>query len=107
MWCILAPASQNDGTVKSVERALALLAAVASSDSPPYAKDLAERVGMPLPTAFHLLKTLVGANYLTKESKTYALGDEISRLNAALERSYAPPAQLREALAKLAYTGLV
>ena len=99
----MAAASDSNGTVRSVERALALLEAVATADSPPYAKDLAERVGLSLPTAFHLLKTLVRANYLTKDSKTYALGDQISRLNAALEHSYAPPARLREILTKLAY----
>jgi len=99
----LTAVSDSNGTVKSVERALALLEAVATADSPPYAKDLAERVGLSLPTAFHLLKTLVNANYLSKESKTYALGDQISLLNSALERAYAPPARLRETLAKLAY----
>jgi len=91
------------GTIRSVQRALDLLSTVASFDAPPQAKDLADLLGLPLPTAFHLLKTLVDAGYLVKEAKTYRLGPEIPRLNAALERAYSVPGWMRETLARLAY----
>ncbi len=79
------------------------MSTIASFESPPQAKDLADKLGLPLPTAFHLLKTLVDAGYLVKEPKTYWLRPEIPRLNAALERAYAIPGWMREALARLAY----
>lgn len=94
---------ESKGTVRSVQRALDLMSTIASFEHPPQAKDLADKLGLPLPTAFHLLKTLVDAGYLIKESKTYWLGPEIPRLNAALERAYAIPGWMREALARLAY----
>lgn len=99
------PAAEQEsrGTVRSVHRALDLMSTIASFEHPPQAKDLADKLGLPLPTAFHLLKTLVDAGYLVKESKTYWLGPEIPRLNAALERAYAIPGWMREALARLAY----
>jgi len=93
----------SSGTVKSVERALQLMNIIASMDLPPQAKDLADTLGLPLPTTFHLLKTLVKAGYLVKESRTYRLGPEIPKLNAALERAYALPGWMRESLARLAY----
>jgi IclR family transcriptional regulator, acetate operon repressor len=93
----------SSGTVRSVQRALKLMNIIASMDSPPQAKDLADTLGLPLPTTFHLLKTLVDAGYLVKESRTYRLGPEIPKLSAALERAYAIPGWMRESLARLAY----
>ena len=96
-------AESSSGTVRSVQRALQLMNIIAAADAPPQAKELADTLGLPLPTTFHLLKTLVEAGYLIKEAKTYRLGPEIPKLSAALERAYALPGWMRESLARLAY----
>ena len=96
-------AESSSGTVKSVQRALEIMNIIARTDAPPQAKELADTLGMPLPTTFHLLKTLVDAGYLVKESRTYRLGPEIPKLSAALERAYAIPGWMRESMARLAY----
>ncbi|MBB2890466.1 IclR family transcriptional regulator [Flexivirga oryzae] len=60
--------------IGSVQRALRLLEAVAASEDPVSAKSLARMVGLPLPTTYHLLRTLVHEGYLRKLTEGYALG---------------------------------
>ncbi|MFF3288572.1 IclR family transcriptional regulator [Streptomyces sp. NPDC003023] len=66
--------------IGSVQRALRLLdAAGAHPDGAP-AKLLAREAGIPLPTAYHLLRTLTHENYLRRRNGVYALGSAVERL---------------------------
>lgn len=73
--------------ITSVQRALHLLDAVGSSAEPVSAKALARRIGLPLATTYHLLRTLVHEGYLRKLPDGYILGDRIEALGSA------PPAR--------------
>lgn len=65
--------------IGSVQRALRLLEAVAASEEAVTAKHLARIVGLPLPTAYHLLRTLVFEGYLSKTGDGYLLGPAASQ----------------------------
>ncbi|MER7758405.1 helix-turn-helix domain-containing protein [Streptomyces sp. NPDC097619] len=66
--------------IGSVQRALRLLeAAGAHRDGAP-AKQLAREAGLPLPTAYHLLRTLTHEGYLRRESGVFLLGEAAGRL---------------------------
>jgi DNA-binding IclR family transcriptional regulator len=62
------------------------------------AKQLAREAGLPLPTAYHLLRTLSHERYLRREKGVFVLGDAVGRLalgGAQQERR----SQLQDALA--------
>ncbi len=61
--------------IHSVVRALRLLDAVGASAVPLTAKQLARRAGLPLSTAYHLLRTLEHEEYLQRTRTGYVLGD--------------------------------
>ncbi|WP_335932404.1 IclR family transcriptional regulator [Streptomyces sp. PTD5-9] len=66
--------------IGSVQRALRLLeAAGAHRDGAP-AKQLAREAGLPLPTAYHLLRTLTHEGYLRRENGVFRLGGAARRL---------------------------
>ncbi|HEX6445910.1 MAG TPA: IclR family transcriptional regulator [Streptosporangiales bacterium] len=68
--------------ITSVQRALRLLDAVGESSRPLTAKVLARRTGQPLPTTYHLLRTLVHEGYLRRvDGSGYLLGDRVSALS--------------------------
>lgn len=61
--------------IQSVQRAFRLLEAVSDLDERATAKSLAHRTGIALPTAYHLLRTLVHDGYLQRLGDgTYSLG---------------------------------
>ncbi|MEU9096619.1 IclR family transcriptional regulator C-terminal domain-containing protein [Streptomyces sp. NPDC048361] len=60
--------------IGSVQRALRLLEAVASHTDGAPAKQLAREAGLPLPTAYHLLRTLTHEGYLRRQSGVFVLG---------------------------------
>lgn len=66
--------------IGSVQRALHLLDAVGASARPVTAKALARSVGLPLPTTYHLLRTLVHEGYLGKLDDGYVLGEQVGVL---------------------------
>ncbi|MER5809165.1 helix-turn-helix domain-containing protein [Streptomyces sp. NPDC002033] len=66
--------------IGSVQRALRLLEAVGSHSGGAPAKQLAREAGLPLPTAYHLLRTLTHEGYLRRESGVFLLGDAAGRL---------------------------
>ncbi|MGI5444461.1 IclR family transcriptional regulator [Streptomyces sp. CA-243310] len=66
--------------IGSVQRALRLLEAVASHSEGAPAKQLAREAGLPLPTAYHLLRTLSHEGYLRREGGVFVLGDAAGRL---------------------------
>nr|WP_255526588.1 IclR family transcriptional regulator C-terminal domain-containing protein [Saccharopolyspora sp. HNM0983] len=70
--------------ITSVQRALRLLDAVAELPDGATAKYLARSTGLKLPTAYHLLRTLVYEGYLHKvDDGTFVLGERVSELNTA------------------------
>ncbi|MFE0700189.1 IclR family transcriptional regulator [Streptomyces sp. NPDC058872] len=66
--------------IGSVQRALRLLEAVASHVEGAPAKQLARETGLPLPTTYHLLRTLTHEGYLVREKGVFVLGDAAVRL---------------------------
>jgi len=66
--------------IGSVQRALRLLEAVASHAEGAPAKQLARETGLPLPTTYHLLRTLTHEGYLVRDKGVFVLGDAAVRL---------------------------
>ncbi|MFB7411832.1 IclR family transcriptional regulator [Streptomyces sp. NPDC056202] len=66
--------------IGSVQRALRLLEAVASHADGAPAKQLARETGLPLPTTYHLLRTLTHEGYLLRDKGVFVLGDAAARL---------------------------
>ncbi|MFF8916827.1 IclR family transcriptional regulator [Streptomyces sp. NPDC015032] len=66
--------------IGSVQRALRLLEAVGAHRQGAPAKQLAREAGLPLPTAYHLLRTLTHEGYLRRESGVFLLGTAAERL---------------------------
>ncbi|MFF5701649.1 IclR family transcriptional regulator [Streptomyces sp. NPDC012794] len=66
--------------IGSVQRALRLLEAAGSHSGGAPAKQLAREAGLPLPTAYHLLRTLTHEGYLRRQSGVFVLGDAAGRL---------------------------
>ncbi|MFE6127119.1 IclR family transcriptional regulator [Streptomyces sp. NPDC056437] len=66
--------------IGSVQRALRLLEAAASHREGAPAKVLAREAAIPLPTAYHLLRTLTHEDYLRREKGVFVLGEAVGRL---------------------------
>lgn len=66
--------------IGSVQKALRLLEAVSASEDLVSAKKLSRLAGLPLPTTYHLLRTLTFEGYLHKADGGYHLGPSV--LNA-------------------------
>ncbi|WP_078876884.1 helix-turn-helix domain-containing protein [Streptomyces sp. 150FB] len=66
--------------IGSVQRALRLLESASSYPDGAPAKQLAREAGLPLPTAYHLLRTLTYEGYLRRENGVFLLGDAVHRL---------------------------
>ncbi|MFJ8310174.1 MULTISPECIES: IclR family transcriptional regulator [unclassified Streptomyces] len=66
--------------IGSVQRALRLLEAAGSHMDGAPAKQLAREAGLPLPTAYHLLRTLTHEGYLRRENGVFVLGAAAERL---------------------------
>ena len=76
------PAQQSATLIGSVQRAMRLLEAVAGRPYGATAKQLAREVGLALPTAYHLLRTLTHEGYLRREKGLFFLGEAAERLSA-------------------------
>lgn len=63
-----------------MQRALRLLEAVGSHADGAPAKQLARETALPLPTAYHLLRTLTHEGYLRRDNGVFVLGDAAARL---------------------------
>lgn len=86
--------------INSVIRALSLLEAVADARRPATAKQLARRTAIPLPTTYHLLRTLVHEGYLIRREGGYLIGDQVGHLGRA-HRPHAVPQRARQVLRSL------
>jgi DNA-binding IclR family transcriptional regulator len=72
-------ASREQALVRSLQRGLRLINAVGEM-GPANAKQLARRTDMPLPTAYHLLRTLVHDQYVMRlDDGSYVLGERLGR----------------------------
>lgn len=74
-----APEKSSAGrTVQSIERAFALLEAIARSDEPLGLAELSRSTGLHTSTAFHLIRTLVVLGYVRQEaSRRYCIGPRL------------------------------
>lgn len=89
--------------IRSVRRAAELLEHVATSPEGCTATDAADAVGVPVPTAYHLLTTLVDAGLLAKDDRRrYRLGAKVGLLAEAFLAQVSAPAYLVERLRELA-----
>ncbi|MQA10019.1 MAG: helix-turn-helix domain-containing protein [Pseudonocardiaceae bacterium] len=72
--------SREPTLIMSVRRAFRLLEAVSEQERAVPAKQLARQTGLPLPTTYHLLRTLVHEGYVRKLDDGYVLGDGVDAL---------------------------
>jgi len=87
-------ASRPAGVVQSVDRALALLEALASAGSPVGVGELAERTGLPQGTVHRLLQGLHRRGYVRHDaSRKYSVGTAALRLGDAAQQSLARSAR--------------
>lgn len=87
--------------IGSVQRAFRLLEAVSAHENGAPAKQLARETGLPLATAYHLLRTLVHDGYVRKlDDGGFILGDRLQTLHTA-GRTQALLSRIRPALAAL------
>ncbi|MDG9718577.1 IclR family transcriptional regulator C-terminal domain-containing protein [Streptomyces sp. DH24] len=81
-----APASTQPASatlIGSVQRAVRLLERVAEHEHGAPAKQLARETGLALPTAYHLLRTLVYEGYLRRDKGLFFLGSAAERLSSS------------------------
>ncbi|MFF8968737.1 IclR family transcriptional regulator [Streptomyces sp. NPDC014995] len=69
--------------IGSVQRAMRLLERVAEHACGAPAKQLARETGLALPTAYHLLRTLVHEGYLHRDKGLFFLGEAAERLGSS------------------------
>ncbi|WP_330458774.1 helix-turn-helix domain-containing protein [Streptomyces sp. NBC_00820] len=69
--------------IGSVQRAMRLLETVATHEYGAPAKQLARETGLALPTAYHLLRTLVHEGYLRRDKGLFFLGAAAERLSSS------------------------
>nr|WP_269805591.1 IclR family transcriptional regulator C-terminal domain-containing protein [Streptomyces geranii] len=69
--------------IGSVQRAMRLLESVATHEHGAPAKQLARETGLALPTAYHLLRTLVFEGYLRRDKGLFFLGEAAERLGSS------------------------
>ncbi|MFF8591673.1 IclR family transcriptional regulator [Streptomyces sp. NPDC015220] len=76
------PARTAQTLIGSVQRAMRLLETVAGHEHGAPAKQLARETGLALPTAYHLLRTLVHEGYLYRDKGLFFLGEAAERLSS-------------------------
>ncbi|WP_217207673.1 IclR family transcriptional regulator [Streptomyces sp. AC550_RSS872] len=74
---------QSATLIGSVQRAMRLLECVAEHEYGAPAKQLAREAGLALPTAYHLLRTLVHEGYLRRDKGLFFLGEAAVRLSSS------------------------
>ena len=90
-------------TIRSVARASRILVHLGGQSDGGTAGQIAAAVGLPLPTAYHLLGTLVSERLLIKDSRRrYRLGPAIGAISDAFVRQFSPPEYLVGPLHQLA-----
>lgn len=97
------PARKKEPTrIQSAARAVNLLTLVATEQTNGSGKALAEAAGLAVPTAHHLLATLVAEGFLAQDERArYMLGPKIAVLADAFQRDLTPPSYLLAPLHRL------
>jgi IclR family transcriptional regulator, acetate operon repressor len=91
--------------IRSVARAAQILLFLGEQPDGRTAKETATALALPVPTAYHLLGTLVAEGLLAKDSRRrYHLGPKIGVLSEAFLRQVIPPEYLLGPLHELAET---
>ncbi|MEU1294277.1 IclR family transcriptional regulator C-terminal domain-containing protein [Streptomyces sp. NPDC005840] len=80
------PTVPSGTLIGSVQRAVRLLERVAEHQHGAPAKQLARETGLALPTAYHLLRTLVHEGYLSRDRGLFFLGEAAERLSSSAAR---------------------
>jgi DNA-binding IclR family transcriptional regulator len=82
----LEPLGADPSSVKSLDRALAVLDSVSTADHPLSVAEVANRVGLARPTAHRLVQTLTGAGYLVQDplSGRVSIGLSVLQLAGSL-----------------------
>lgn len=89
--------------IQSVNRAAQVLEMVARSSGGMRASEIASRLEIPLPTAFHLLSTLTDSRLLEKlDDRRYQLGPKVGLLAEAFAAQISAPEYLLTCLRELA-----
>jgi len=90
-------------TIRSVARASRMLVLLGEQPEGRTAKEVADELGLPLPTAYHLLGTLVAEGLVAKDSRRrYRLGPALGPIADAYVREFSPPEYLIGPLHRLA-----
>jgi DNA-binding IclR family transcriptional regulator len=90
-------------TIRSVSRAARILAYIGQQPEGRTAREIALALGLPLPTAYHLLGTLVAEGLLAKDSRrNYQIGPVLRSIPEAYLRRFNPPEHLVGPLHRLA-----
>jgi IclR family transcriptional regulator, acetate operon repressor len=87
-------------TGTSITRALRVVEAVAAAGDGVTAKVIARRLGVPLPSVYRAIGTLVHEGYLVRlhEVRGYGLGYRVAQLHRSLTEQVRPPADIRQLL---------
>jgi len=94
--------SENPTRIQSVSRAVRLLMFVAGRPEGATTTEAAEAIGLPVPTAHHLLATLCDEGLLARgEQRRFVLGPGVAALAAAYTQAEAVPSWLLEPLRTL------
>ena len=89
--------------IRSVSRASRILVHLGEQQESRSAKEIAAALELALPTAYHLLGTLVGEGLLTKDSgRQYQLGPALAAISDTYMKQFTPPDYLVGPLRRLA-----
>ncbi|MDF9302071.1 IclR family transcriptional regulator C-terminal domain-containing protein [Tritonibacter mobilis] len=90
---------EGNYTLQTVERAFAFLECVANSKEPLATRDVAERLELNITTCYHIQRTLIGLNYISKRRDGRL---EVGRGVLPLYRGYRGKSDPEKELSKLA-----
>ncbi|MFI7494872.1 IclR family transcriptional regulator [Kocuria sp. M4R2S49] len=95
--------TERDTGMASVQKAFALLDVVAGDARGATAKDISTELGMPLPSVYRLLQTLVASEHVVhlRDQRRYGLGYKLHALDASLRQQVATPATVQRAVREL------
>lgn len=80
----------DTGTIQSASRVLSLLEFICVAPSPVTAKTAAENVGVALPSAYHLLKTLEVDGYVRRQDSGYVGSGKLAEIASAWQSHITP-----------------
>ncbi|WP_277552668.1 IclR family transcriptional regulator [Kocuria oceani] len=93
----------RDAGLASVQKAFALLDVVARDPRGATAKDISAALGIPLPSVYRLLQTLVASEHVVhlRDQRRYGLGYKVHALDTSLRQQVGTPGTVRRAVRDL------